>query len=125
MGALAIGIAAGVACYLAATRLKHIFKYDDSLDAFGVHAIGGIVGALLTGVFVSAALGGVGLAEGVTMGNQVWIQMIAVAATIVYDAIVTFIILKFVGAIIGLRVSEDEETQGLDISLHDERGYDL
>lgn len=125
MGALAIGIVAGIACYLAATKLKHAFKYDDSLDAFGVHAIGGIVGALLTGIFVSAALGGAGLAEGVTMGGQVWIQMIAVAATIVYDAVVTFIILKFVGAIIGLRVSEDEETQGLDISLHDERGYDL
>jgi len=125
MGALAIGIVAGIACYLAATKMKHAFKYDDSLDAFGVHAIGGIVGALLTGVFVSAALGGAGLAEGVTMGSQVWTQMIAVAATIVYDAVATFIILKFVGAIIGLRVSEDEETQGLDLSLHDERGYDI
>jgi Amt family ammonium transporter len=125
MGALAIGIAAGFACYLAATKLKQTFKYDDSLDAFGVHAIGGIVGALLTGVFVSAALGGVGLAEGVSMGKQVWVQFIAVAATIVYDAVLTFIILKLVGAFIGLRVSEDEETQGLDISLHDERGYDI
>jgi Amt family ammonium transporter len=79
----------------------------------------------LTGVFVSAALGGVGLAEGVSMGKQVWVQFIAVAATIVYDAVLTFIILKLVGAFIGLRVSEDEETQGLDISLHDERGYDI
>ena len=125
MGALAIGIISGFACYLAATKLKHIFKYDDSLDAFGVHAIGGIVGALLTGVFVSAALGGVGLAEGISMGKQVWIQFVAVAATIVYDAVLTFIILKLVGAFIGLRVSEDEETEGLDISLHDERGYDI
>ena len=125
MGALAIGIISGFACYLAATKMKHIFKYDDSLDAFGVHAIGGIVGALLTGVFVSAALGGVGLAEGISMGKQVWIQFVAVAATIVYDAVLTFIILKLVGAFIGLRVSEDEETEGLDISLHDERGYDI
>jgi Amt family ammonium transporter len=125
MGALAIGIAAGVACYFAATKLKRALKYDDSLDAFGVHAIGGIVGALLTGVFVAASLGGAGLAEGVTMGQQLWIQFIAVAATIVYDAVVTFIILKIIGAIIGLRVTEEEETQGLDISLHDERGYDI
>ncbi len=125
MGALAIGIAAGVACYFAATKLKRALKYDDSLDAFGVHAIGGIVGALLTGVFVAASLGGSGLAEGVTMGHQLWIQFIAVAATITYDAIVSFIILKVIGAIIGLRVSEEEETQGLDLSLHDERGYDI
>jgi Amt family ammonium transporter len=125
MGAMAIGIAAGVACYFAATKLKRALKYDDSLDAFGVHAIGGIVGALLTGVFVAASLGGAGLAEGVTMGHQLWIQFIAVAATIAYDAIVSFIILKIIDAIIGLRVSEEQETQGLDISLHDERGYDI
>jgi len=125
MGALVIGIAAGVACYLASTKLKRALKYDDSLDAFGVHAIGGIVGALLTGVFVAASLGGVGLKEGVTMGHQLWIQVVAVGSTIVYDAIATFIILKIIDAVIGLRVSEEEETQGLDISLHDERGYDI
>jgi Amt family ammonium transporter len=125
MGALAIGVAAGIACYIAATKIKHIFKYDDSLDAFGVHAIGGIVGALLTGVFVAASLGGAGLAEGVTIGKQVWIQIVAVAATIAYDAVASFIILKVVGAFIGLRVSEEQETEGLDIALHDERGYDM
>jgi Amt family ammonium transporter len=125
MGALAIGAAAGIACYFAATKLKHAFKYDDSLDAFGVHAIGGIVGALLTGVFVAASLGGAGLAEGVSMGQQLWIQIIAVAATIAYDAIVSFVILKIIDVAIGLRVSEEDETQGLDISLHDERGYDI
>jgi len=125
MGALVIGIAAGVACYFAATKLKRALKYDDSLDAFGVHAIGGIVGALLTGVFVAASLGGAGLAEGVSMGQQLWVQFIAVSATVVYDAIATFIILKIIDAVIGLRVTEEEETQGLDISLHDERGYDM
>ena len=125
MGALVIGLAAGVACYFAATKLKRAMGYDDSLDAFGVHAIGGIVGALLTGVFVAASLGGSGLAEGVSMGHQVWVQIIAVGSTIVYDAIVSFIILKLIDAVIGLRVSEEEETQGLDISLHDERGYDI
>jgi Amt family ammonium transporter len=125
MGALVIGIAAGVACYFAATKLKRALKYDDSLDAFGVHAIGGIVGALLTGVFVASSLGGSGLAEGVTMGSQLWVQFIAVMATIVYDGILSFIILKIIDAVIGLRVTEEEETQGLDISLHDERGYDI
>jgi len=125
MGALVIGVVAGIACYFAATKLKRALKYDDSLDAFGVHAIGGIVGALLTGVFVAASLGGAGLKEGVTMGHQLWIQFIAVGATIVYDAILSFIILKILDAVIGLRVTEEEETQGLDISLHDERGYDL
>jgi len=125
MGALVIGIVAGIACYFAATKLKRALKYDDSLDAFGVHAIGGIVGALLTGVFVAASLGGSGLAEGVTMGHQLWIQCIAVTATVVYDAIVSYVILKILDAVIGLRVSEEEETQGLDISLHDERGYDM
>ena len=125
MGALVIGIVAGIACYFAATKLKRALKYDDSLDAFGVHAIGGIVGALLTGVFVAASLGGAGLKEGVTMGHQLWIQCIAVTATVVYDAIVSYVILKILDAVIGLRVSEEEETQGLDISLHDERGYDM
>jgi Amt family ammonium transporter len=125
MGALLIGIAAGVGCFLAATKLKKIFGYDDSLDAFGVHAIGGIIGAILTGVFVDAALGGKGLAEGVSMAQQVWIQCKGVAFTIVYDAVVTFIILKILDAIIGLRVDEESEAEGLDLSQHDERGYIL
>lgn len=125
MGALAIGIAAGWGCYLASVNLKRALGYDDSLDVFGVHAIGGIIGALLTGVFVSAALGGVGLGEGVSMGVQVGRQTVGVAATIVYDVIVTFILLKIVDAMLGLRVTEDEETEGLDLVLHDERGYNI
>jgi len=125
IGALAIGIAAGVICFLAATKLKKAVGYDDSLDAFGVHAVGGIVGAILTGVFVSASFGGAGLHEGVSMGAQVWKQCIGVASTIVYDAVVSFIILKVVDVVIGLRVNEEQETEGLDIALHDERGYNL
>ncbi len=125
MGALAIGIAAGVLCYLAATKLKNALGYDDSLDVFGVHAIGGIVGALLTGVFVAGSLGGVGLAEGVSIGQQVGKQAIAVVATIIYTGVASFIILKVIDMVIGLRVSSDEESEGLDIALHDERGYNL
>jgi ammonium transporter, Amt family len=125
IGALVIGVAAGLGPYLAVTKLKPALGYDDSLDAFGVHAIGGIIGAILTGVFVAKQFGGAGLAEGVTIGGQVWIQTIAVLSTIVYDAIVSFIILWVLDVIIGLRVSEEQETEGLDVALHDERGYVL
>jgi Amt family ammonium transporter len=125
MGAIAIGAIAGVLCFLSATKLKRMIGYDDSLDAFGVHAVGGIIGALLTGIFVASSLGGVGLGEGVSMGDQFGMQVVAVGATIIYDAIATLIILKIIDAVIGLRVSEDEETEGLDIALHDERAYDI
>ncbi len=125
IGALVIGATAGVLCFLASTTLKRKMGYDDSLDVFGVHGIGGIVGALLTGVFVSANLGGAGLSEGMTMAAQVGIQALGVTATIVYCGVVTFVILKVLDAVVGLRVDEEQETIGLDISLHDERGYDL
>ena len=125
MGAIAIGVAAGVGCYFAAVKLKRILGYDDSLDAFGVHAVGGIIGALLTGIFVDTTLGGAGLADGVTMAAQFGKQAFGVIATIVYCAIASFIILKVIDAVIGLRVTEEEETEGLDIVLHDERGYNL
>ncbi|TDJ65331.1 MAG: ammonium transporter [Proteobacteria bacterium] len=125
MGAIAIGAAAGVGCFFAAVKLKRILGYDDSLDAFGVHAVGGVIGALLTGIFVDASLGGSGLAEGVSMGAQFGKQVIGVMATIIYCAVASFIILKLIDVVIGLRVSEDEETQGLDIVLHDERGYNI
>ena len=126
MGALAIGCAAGVLCFWGATTLKRKMGYDDSLDAFGVHGIGGVVGAILTGVFAAKNLGGAGFANGITsVGGQITAQVIGVAATIVYCAIATFILLKIVDAIMGLRVSEEQETVGLDISLHDERGYNL
>ena len=119
-GALAIGIAAGVVCFWTAVYMKEMIGYDDSLDAFGVHAIGGILGALLTGVFAVKAIGGT---AGVLEGNpgQLLIQAKGVAVTIIYDAIVTFIILKLVDMTIGLRVSEEQEREGLDISLHGEQ----
>ncbi len=125
MGALVIGIAAGYGCYLAAVKMKRMFGYDDSLDAFGVHGIGGMIGAILTGVFVDAGLGGAGLADGVTMGAQVGKQCIGVAATTIYTGIGSFVILKIIDAVIGLRPSDEEEVAGLDLALHDEQGYDI
>lgn len=123
MGALAIGLAAGVICFFCATSLKRKLGYDDSLDAFGVHGIGGIVGAILTGVFAAPALGGFGTVEDI--GAQVWTQFIGVLVTVVYTGVVTFIILKVVDVVIGLRVSEEDETVGLDLAQHNERGYIL
>jgi Amt family ammonium transporter len=123
VGALVIGGVAGVLCFLASTKLKRALGYDDSLDVFGVHAVGGIVGAILTGVFADASLGGKGLAEGVTIGGQVWVQFLGVAVTVAITAVVTFVLLKIIGAIVGLRVNEEEETEGLDLVLHNERGY--
>ncbi|MEO5367060.1 MAG: ammonium transporter [Magnetococcus sp. WYHC-3] len=125
LGALAIGFASGLLCFLGATSLKRAAGYDDSLDAFGVHGIGGIVGALLTGVFASPMFGGSGLAEGMTIGTQVTAQAISVVGTIVYCGVVTFVLLKVLDVVMGLRVDEEQETMGLDIALHDERGYNL
>jgi Amt family ammonium transporter len=118
-GALSIGIAAGVFCYWGAVWLKHMLRYDDSLDVFGVHGIGGIVGAILTGVFAREAIGGTaGLLEGNPI--QVWIQIQGIIATIVYCAVVSFIILKAIDLAIGLRVEEETEIGGLDLALHGE-----
>ena len=125
MGALVIGVTAGVGCYIASVRVKKALGYDDALDVFGVHAVGGVIGAILTGVFVDAALGGAGLAEGVSMGAQVGKQFVGVAATIIYCFIASIIILKVVDGMVGLRVTQDEETEGLDLILHDEAGYNL
>ncbi|WAJ37409.1 ammonium transporter [Pseudomonas sp. GOM7] len=123
MGALAIGLAAGVICFLCATSLKRKLGYDDSLDAFGVHGVGGIVGAILTGVFAAPALGGFGTVEDI--GAQVWTQFVGVLVTVVYTAIVTFVILKLIDVVMGLRVSEEDENVGLDLAQHNERGYIL
>ena len=125
MGALLLGLIAGVLCFLASTRLKRALGYDDSLDVFGVHAVGGLVGAILTGLFADVSFGGAGLAEGVSIGAQLWIQVKGALFTVIYTGVLSFIILKVIDVLIGLRVSEEEETQGLDISLHDERGYNL
>ena len=125
MGALAIGVAAGVLCFLASTRLKRRLGYDDSLDVFGVHAIGGIVGAVLTGVFAFPALGGVWDPGETTMGAQVWTQIKSVLFTIVFTGVGSLVLLKVVDMLVGLRVSPEDETLGLDLALHDERGYNL
>ena len=125
MGALLIGFAAGVVCFLASTKLKRAMGYDDSLDVFGVHAVGGILGAILTGLCVDKSLGGVGLAEGMTIGSQLWAQTKGALFTIVYSGVLSFVILKVIDVVIGLRVTEEQETEGLDIALHDERGYNL
>ena len=125
IGALAIGVAVGVICYLMVVKLKRVFGYDDALDAFGVHGVGGFVGAILTGVFVDAGFGGSGLADGVTIAKQVATQFLGAGATIVYCGVVSFIILKVLDALIGLRVTDEEEEIGLDLVLHDEQGYNL
>ena len=124
MGAIAIGFLSGVICFWSATTLKRALGFDDSLDAFGVHGVGGIVGALLTGIFASESLGGQGFGDGHTsIGSQFGAQLISVIFTIVYSGVLSFIILKVVDATVGLRVSQEDEIAGLDISLHDERGY--
>jgi Amt family ammonium transporter len=118
-GALVIGLVAGVGCFWGATSLKKLFGYDDSLDAFGVHGVGGIIGALLTGVFASESIGGTaGLLEG--NAGQVFTQIEGILATIVYSGIATFIILKVIDMVMGLRVTDEEEVTGLDLSLHGE-----
>jgi len=120
MGALIIGLVAGVVCFWGATSLKRMLGYDDSLDAFGVHGIGGIVGALLTGVFAVKDIGGTaGMLEG--NSGQVVTQLLGIGVTVVYGAIATFIILKVIDLVIGLRVTEEQEREGLDVSLHGER----
>jgi Amt family ammonium transporter len=133
-GALVIGAVGGFACLWGVNGLKKLLGADDSLDVFGVHGIGGIVGALLTGVFNSPALGGPGyVADWVTVtmvtsadysiGAQVWIQAKAVLTTVIWSGVVSFIAFKLVDLTIGLRVSEEDEREGLDITSHGETAY--
>lgn len=127
-GALVIGISAGIVCFYATMTIKQVLKIDDSLDVFPVHGVGGMLGTLMAGIFASDQLGlfsGQGYAEGVTMGSQVGVQLLGIAATFAYTAIVTFVLLKVVQLITGLRVTPEEETEGLDIVGHNESGYDL
>jgi ammonium transporter, Amt family len=119
VGALWIGAAAGVGCFFAATTVKRALGYDDSLDVFGVHCVGGIIGAILTGVFALKAIGG---ASGALEGNvgQIWTQIEGVAATLIWSGFITFVILIVVNMLVGLRVSQPVEVEGLDINLHGE-----
>ncbi|MFC4727449.1 ammonium transporter [Coralloluteibacterium thermophilus] len=122
MGAIAIGLAAGALCVWGVNGLKRLLRADDSLDVFGVHGIGGIVGALLTGVFSAQALGGT--EADLAIGAQVWVQLVSVVFTIVWCAVVTLLAMLAVKGVVGLRVSEEEERQGLDIVSHGERAYE-
>jgi Amt family ammonium transporter len=125
VGALFIGLAAGVICFFATSYLKRTLKIDDSLDVFPVHGVGGITGTFLAGIFVSAGLGGMGFAEGVTMRSQVVTQVIGIVATMVWCGVLSYVILKLIDATIGLRVSSEQETEGLDVAQHNETGYNL
>ncbi|MDO8302230.1 MAG: hypothetical protein Q7T18_03220, partial [Sedimentisphaerales bacterium] len=123
-GAIVIGIVASILCFIAVGFIKHIFRYDDSLDAFGVHGISGIWGTLATGLFAVKAIGGT---DGLFNGNphQLWVQFIATAATAGYAFIVTLIIYKLVDIFVGVRVSDKDEAMGLDLTQHNERAYTM
>tara|TARA_R110001583_G_scaffold7448_1_gene36856 strand:- start:19 stop:1302 length:1284 start_codon:yes stop_codon:yes gene_type:complete len=128
-GALVIGITAGAVCFIATQLIKRTLKIDDSLDVMPTHGVGGILGTLMAGIFASTSLGafsGFGFNEGIdSMGDQVYVQLVGIISTFVYTAIVTWIILKVVGALVGLRVSEEIEVQGLDTAEHEETGYNI
>ena len=127
-GALLIGLTAGVICYSATQFIKVTLKLDDSLDVFPVHGVGGIIGTFMAGIFASSSLGvfsGQGYAEGMNMSSQIMVQLTGIGATLVYTAVMTYIILKVVDRFVSLRVARDEETEGLDLVSHDERGYDF
>jgi Amt family ammonium transporter len=131
MGGLIIGLLAGVTCLWGVNSLKRMLGADDSLDVFGVHGVGGILGAILTGVFAAPSLGGTGIYDYVanavapeySIGGQVWIQFQAVLTTIIWSGIVAFIAYKITDMVVGLRVTEEEEREGLDISSHGETAY--
>ena len=122
-GALVIGVTAGVVCFYATQYFKRTLKIDDSLDVFPVHGIGGITGSLLTGIFVSADLGGFGLADGISITHQVGVQALGIVVTALWSAFFSFLILKLLDRYLGLRVTVDQEMQGLDTVLHEETGY--
>jgi len=122
-GALIIGITAGFVCYFSTQFIKRKLKIDDSLDVFPVHGVGGILGTLLAGVFVASNLGGVGYAEGMTMASQLGVQAMGVIATVVWSGFISWLLLKVLDVTIGIRVTPEQETEGLDIAEHEERGY--
>jgi Amt family ammonium transporter len=125
VGALFFGVAAGGVCYAMVALIKQRFEIDDSLDVFAVHGVGGGLGILLTAFFAAESLGGLGLGEGVTMGEQFSAQFVGVVATVVWAGGLTYVIVKIVDAVCGLRVDLDDENEGLDITSHGERGYNL
>jgi len=130
-GALIIGLLGGFVCFNATLYLKRVLKIDDSLDVFPVHGVGGILGTLLAGVFSATSLGvfsgfGFNMGAGLeSMGDQLYVQFVGVAAGVIFTAVVTWVLLKLIDKLVGLRVSQEQETQGLDIAMHEERGYDM
>ncbi|MEJ2124500.1 MAG: hypothetical protein P8Y47_06705, partial [Alphaproteobacteria bacterium] len=124
-GAVVLGLAGGFICYFAVDIVKRVFKIDDSLDVLAVHGIGGVTGTILVSFLAVEALGGKGLSEGVSVGSQLMVQLAGVGATAVWSVAFTVIIVMVVRMLVGLRVSEDDETQGLDFSEHGETGYNL
>jgi Amt family ammonium transporter len=122
MGAIVLGAVAAVICYFFVTTVKNAMGYDDSLDVFGIHGVGGIIGSIGTGVLVSPALGGIGL-DGYAMGAQVWTQVVAVLITVVWCGVVSFVLYKIVDMLVGLRVTGEREREGLDLAEHGERAY--
>jgi len=124
VGALAIGAAAGVVCYFAVGLIRVRLRIDDSLDVFAVHGVGGILGTLMTAFFASSALGGLGL-ENISIAGQLGNQAVGVVAVVIWSVVLTFVIAKAVNGIVGLRIDERGETEGLDLTAHGERGYNL
>jgi len=125
LGAIVIGAAAGLVCFSATNYMKRTLRIDDSLDVFPVHGVGGILGTLLTGVFAATALGGVGYAEGTGMGRQVLVQILGILVIGAWSGIISFVLLKVSDTLVGLRMTPEEETEGLDTVLHNETGYNL
>ena len=125
LGAISIGVLAGLACFFATNYMKRTLHIDDSLDVFPVHGVGGILGTALTAVFAATTLGGVGFAEGVTMGKQIMVQFTGILVTAAWSGIVSYGLLKMIDAMMGLRVTVEQETEGLDTVLHNETGYNL
>jgi Amt family ammonium transporter len=125
MGAIIIGIAAGGLCYVGVDIIKRSFNIDDSLDVFAVHGVGGMTGTILVAFLALESFGGGGLADGVTAGDQLVVQLTGVGATVIWAIIATYILVKVVQALVGLRTSSDVETQGLDLSEHGENGYNI
>jgi Amt family ammonium transporter len=125
LGGLLIGLVAGVVCFFATQLVKRRLKIDDSLDVFPVHGVGGFTGLLLTAVFSATSLGGQGLPPGVTIGSQLLTQLLGALATAIWCGVATFLLLKLVNAVAPLRASVEQETEGLDLALHEERGYSL
>jgi Amt family ammonium transporter len=122
-GGLILGLAGGVACYVAVDLIRVKLKIDDSLDVFAVHGVGGILGSLLVAYLALPAFGGLGLGDGVTAGGQFMVQLSSVAITVLWTGVASYVILKVIGMLVGLRVDQQDEIEGLDLSQHGERGY--